>query len=238
MKRMLKHIAVFFLLTLAIFSPQHALSATDRDQEVRDAVTAFVTARTTGMGWDVRIRRITVSNPLRLPEGVLDYSVVSPQQWEGWGNVSVAVVARLKDRVVGNIPVRLEVEASVDTVVASRQIEYGSVIQDSDLILQKKEITQSSHLAARNINEIAGKIAKRTLIANQPVSSDQVEKIPLIKSGQMVTIVAENEVLKITVSGKARSSGAEGDTIRVQNLSSQKEIPARVISASTVQVVF
>ena len=54
----------------------------------------------------------------------------------------------------------------------------------------------------------------------------------------MVTIVAENDVLKISVSGKARSSGAEGDTIRVQNLTSLKEIPARVISATTVQVAF
>jgi flagella basal body P-ring formation protein FlgA len=54
----------------------------------------------------------------------------------------------------------------------------------------------------------------------------------------MVTIIAENDVLKISVSGKARSAGAEGDTIRVQNLSSLKEIPARVISATTVQVAF
>lgn len=62
--------------------------------------------------------------------------------------------------------------------------------------------------------------------------------MPVVKSGQMVTIVAENDVIKVSVAGKARSAGAEGDIIMVQNLNSLKEIPARVINATTVQVSF
>jgi flagellar basal body P-ring formation protein FlgA len=85
---------------------------------------------------------------------------------------------------------------------------------------------------------VIGKKARTIIRANQPVRADLVERVPLVKSGQMVTIVAENEVLKISVSGKARSQGAEGDTIRVQNLSSLKEISARIINATTVQVAF
>ena len=148
------------------------------------------------------------------------------------------VLARQKDRVVRNIPVRVEVEALADTVVTLRQIEHGTTITAADLVLQKREITQSSHLAARTLDAVIGKKARITLRANQPVRADQVEKVPLIKSGQMVTIIAENDVMKISVTGKAHSSGAEGDIIRVQNLTSLKEIPARVIDATTVQVAF
>ncbi len=237
MKRLLPHIFIL-LLILAIFCPLQARSATDREQEVRDVVTAFVTSRTAGMGWDVHIRRITISDALKLPEGPVDYEVVAPQQWEGWGNISIAVIARQKDRVVRNVPVRVDVEALTDTVVTLRQIEYGSIVSAADVVLQKREITQNSHLAARTLDDVSGKKARTTLRANQPVRTDQVEKVPLIKSGQIVTIVAENEVLKISVSGTARSSGAEGDIIRVQNLTSLKEIPARVINATTVQVAF
>lgn len=237
MKRLMPHVFLLFL-TLITLCPRQVLSAADREQEVREAVTAFVTTRTAGMGWDVRIRRITVSDSLTLPEGKIDYEIVAQQQWEGWGNLSIAVLARQKDKVVRNIPVRIEVEALADTVVALRQIEHGVGITATDLALQKREITQNSHLAARKIDEVVGKQARTTLRANQPIRPDQIERVPLIKSGQMVTIVAENEILKISVSGKARSSGAEGDTIRVQNLTSLKEIPARVISATTVQVAF
>lgn len=237
MKRSLSHLFILFL-TLSLLSPLSALSAVDREQEVREAVTSFVTTRTARMGWDVRMRRITISDSLKLPEGKVDYEIAAPQQWEGWGNVSIAVVARQKDRVVRNIPVRVEVEALADTVVTLRQIEHGAGISAADVVLQKREITQNSHLAARTVEEVIGKRARTTIRANQPVRADQVEKVPLISSGQMVTIIAETDVLKISLTGKARSSGAEGDVIRVQNLTSLKEIPARVIDRSTVQVAF
>jgi len=225
-------------LTLTSFCPRSALSAIDREQEVREAVTSFVTTRTAKMGWDVNLRRITFSGSLKLPDGDIDYEVVAPQKWEGWGQITVTVLARQKDRLLGNIPVRIDVEALADAVMSLRQIESGNIIAAEDLTVQKCEITQSSHLAIRSIGEAAGKKARTTIRANQPVRIDQIEKIPLVKSGQLVTIIAENGVLKLSVTGKARSSGAEGDIIRVQNLTSLKEIPAKVIDGSTVQVAF
>lgn len=237
MKRLVSFLCFYVLIVTAV-CPRTASSAADREQEVRDAVTAFVSARTAGMGWIVHMRRITVSDALKLPDGIIEYEVVAPQQWEGWGTISMAVIARQKDRVVRNIPVRVDVEALTDTVVSLRQIESGSTIMAADLTLQKREITQNSRFSARSMDDVIGKKTRTTVRANQPVRSDQIEKIPLIKSGQMVTIIAENEVLKISVSGTAHSSGAAGDIIRVQNLTSLKEIPARVIDASTVQVGF
>lgn len=237
MKRLLPY-AFILLLSVVTLCPRQALCATDRGQEVREAVTAFVKSRTAGMGWEIHIRRLTFSDALKLPEGVVDYEIVAPRQWEGWGNVSIAVVARQKDRVVRNFSVWLDIEALADMVVALHQIENGDLISATDVVVQKRELSQNSHLAARTVNEVIGKKTRTIIRANQPVRSDLIERVPLVKSGQMVTIVAENEVLKISVSGKAHSSGAEGDTIWVQNLTSLKEIPARVINATTVQVAF
>ena len=237
MRRLLPHIFIL-LLTLGIFWPQQARSAVDREQEVREFVTAFVTTRTAGMGWEVNIRRMTISGVLKLPDGPVDYEIVAPQQWEGWGNVTISLLARQKERVLSNIPVRIDIEALAPTVVTTRQIEQGATITGADLVLQKREITQNSRLAARTVAEIIGKKTRTTLRGNQPVRSDQVERVPLIKNGQMVTIIAENGVLKISVSGKAHAPGAAGDIIRVQNLTSLKEIPAKVIDGSTVQVAF
>lgn len=237
MKFKMVHVFVL-LLALLIISPCQASSATDREQEVRDAVTSFVKTRTAEMGWDVRIRRISIPDVLKFPEGKVDYEIIAPQQWEGWGNINIAVIARQKEKPLRNISVRVDVEALTDMVVALHQIEHGELISVADVVLKKQEISQNTHLAARTLDEVIGKKSRMTIRANQPVRADWVEKVPLIKPGQMVTIVAENEVLKISVSGKARSPGAEGDTIRVQNLTSLKEIAAVVVSATTVQVAF
>jgi flagella basal body P-ring formation protein FlgA len=234
----LRYTLFILMLLVTSFFPRPALSATDREQEIHQAVAAFVTNRTAEMGWDVRIRRISVPDSLKLPDGDIDYEVVAPQKWEGWGSITVTVLARQKERLLRNIPVRIDVEALADTVVSVRQIEHGSTIAADDLALQKRELTQNSHFGVRSMDEATGKKARTTIRVNQPVRSDQIERIPLIKSGQIVTIIAENGVFKISVSGKAHSSGAEGDIIRVQNLTSLKEIPAKVIDGSTVQVAF
>ena len=62
--------------------------------------------------------------------------------------------------------------------------------------------------------------------------------VPVIVSGQLVTIIAENAGVRITVSGRARSAGSVGDLIRVQNMVSNKELAARVLDASTVEIGF
>lgn len=209
-----------------------------RDAEIREAVEKYVRQKSANLGWDVRIKPFSISRNLTLPEGQLEFEVIAPQQWEGWGAVNLSVLARQGDRVVRNTSMRVEVEALSDMVVTLRQLDHGTVINSTDIAVQKRDIASVAGKFSRNPEEFVGKRTRATIKANIAVRSDQVEKVPLITSGQMVNIVAENEIIKVTVAGKAKSAGAEGDTIMVQNLNSLKDIPARVINANTVQANF
>jgi flagella basal body P-ring formation protein FlgA len=133
---------------------------------------------------------------------------------------------------------RVEIEALADMVVAARNIEPGTIISAADLVLRKQELAGTQGRFLARIEDVAGKKARSTIRPNLAVRPEQIEKVPLIKTGQMVTILVENERMRITVTGKAKSSGAEGDMITVQNLTSLKDIPARVKDASTVVVLF
>lgn len=210
----------------------------NREAEIRTAVADHVQRKTADLGWEIRLRRISISGNPKLPEGLLEYEVLAPRQWEGLGAASLAVVARQNDRVVGNIPVQVDVEALAEMIVALRQLDHGTIITAMDVAVQKRDVAAVAGKFTRQAGDLVGKRTRTTIKANAAVRTDQVEKVPLVKSGQMVTIVAENEVFKISVSGRARSAGAEGDVIMVQNLNSLKEIPARVVNATTVQVSF
>ena len=236
MRTILFLITALLLPVLAIGQPVRQGSS--RETEIRNAVTEYVSQKTANLGYEVRVKRLSLSATPKLPDGVLTYDVIAPQQWEGWGQTSMAVVVRQGDRVVRNIPVVVEVEALAAMVVAVRQIDYGSVISGSDIALRKQDVATAHGRFLASIEEAVGKKARTTLRANLPIKSDQLEKLPVVKSGQIVTIVAENERMRITVTGKARASGAVGDTIPVQNLNSLKELPARIIDAGTVVVAF
>jgi len=230
-------LAIIACLLLPALSNAAQLS-TLRDAEIRNAVITYVQQKQVNSSNEVRLKRLTVGGSPTLPDGNLDYEVVAPQQWGGWGSANIAVLARQGDRVIGNINVRVDVEVLADMVFTVRQIDFGSIISASDLVIRKNDVgsVQGRYLA--NVDDAVGKKARSTLKANVPVKSEQLEKNPIIKSGQLVSIVAESERIRVTVTGKAKSAGSYGDTIIVQNLSSLKEMPARIVNSETVQIVY
>lgn len=226
-------IMLFPALLAAQTSPSQA-----RDAEIRAAVESYVLQKTANSGCEVRLKRFSFSGASALPEGELEYEIVAPQQWEGWGTTGLAVIVRQGERLVRNIPGRVEVEALAEMVIAVRQIDHGSMISLGDVALKKMDVSMTQGRYLTRSSDVVGKKVRSTVRANTAFKPDQLEKVALVKSGQIVTIVAENDRMRVTLTGKAKSSGGEGDMINVQNLNSLKEFPARIVDATTVVVAF
>ena len=239
----MKRLAVTIIAVLTLLTAgKTSLSATGSnvldEGRVRTIITDYLLQKT-GLAADaIRIKRLGFSGEMLLPAGHASFEVVSPRDWEGWGRGSLALIVRIDDRVVRNIPLNVEVEAMTDVPVAARELEMGMVVGKGDVIMQKRDMASLPARACRNPGDALGKRVRVGMRANSILRCDYLERLPLVKSGQMVTIVAENEKFRITASGRARANGAEVDTVMVQNLNAQKEIPAVVVDANTVRVEF
>jgi flagella basal body P-ring formation protein FlgA len=229
--------AICFLLVLPICEAR-ASSPQARDAEIRAAVENYVRQKTAGLGCEIRIKRLSLNDSSALPDGPLEYEIVAPRQWEGWGSASITVMARNGERLVRNMSGRVEVEALAEMVISARQIDHGSIVTAGDVALTKLDVSVTQGHYLGSVKEAVGKKARSTIRLNSPIKPDQLEKVALIKSGQIVTVVAENDRMRVTLTGKARSSGGEGDTITVQNINSLKEFPALIVNATTVMVAF
>jgi flagella basal body P-ring formation protein FlgA len=239
MKTAVSHIVVILLVVLLL--PQCLWAGAGvvvKEAEIRQLVVDYVKNRTAALGLEVTVKKVGATGDLQLPAGSIAYEIVAPQQWEGWGTVNLALIVRVADRVVKNIPLRVEVEAMTDLVVATRPLERGEVIGAADVVLQRRDLAGVTGKVSRSLQEVVGKQLKVGIRGNMPVRSDYLERVPLVKSGQMVTMVLESESLRVTMSGRVKSAGAEGDLILVQNLSSNKDVPARVVDSQTVRVDF
>ena len=205
---------------------------------VKGAISDYLLQKAAPLHAQITVKKISYQGDMKLPAGKVSFDVVAPERWEGYGPASVALVVRVDNQVKRNQTVLVEVEALAEMVVAARTLERGEGLSASDLAVVKRDLTQVQGRYFKEIGEAAGLRVKSTLRANSPVRKDNLEKVPIVKSGQVVTIVAENDVVRITVTGRAKVAGAQGDLITVQNLSSQKEIAARVVDAATVKVDF
>lgn len=228
----------FCFLLFSFIGEAFAEGLLTRDLEIRMAIERYLQQKTSGLDFEAKIKRLTIQTGALPLDGSLDYEIIAPQQWDGWGNVNLAVVARRGDRIIRNIPVRVEVEALADMVVANRQIDHGTVITKDDLAIRRQDVAPVRGQYLRRTDDAVGKKTRQTVRANTPLKPDQLVKVALIHSGQIVTIIAEHGSMRITMTGKAKGNGGLGDIITVQNSSSLKEFPAKVIDANTVQAVF
>ena len=208
------------------------------EQEVRDAVERLLAEKLEGRGWDTTIRQLTIPRGIRVSDGPRDLELIAPAGWDGWGPATIVLVVRVNGAVEKNLSLRLHVDARTEMLIATRQLLAGTVLTEEDLQLQKHDLGQAGGQPVKNMADAVGKKLRMTIRAGAPIRGNQLVSVPVVVSGQLVTIVTENGGIRITVSGRARSAGGIGDLIRVQNMVSNKEIPARILDASTVEVGF
>jgi flagella basal body P-ring formation protein FlgA len=65
-----------------------------------------------------------------------------------------------------------------------------------------------------------------------------VEVPPLVKKGDRVTLLVENDHFKITSIGEVKEEGRAGDRIKVTNMSSKREVYGKVLDGHTLLVDF
>lgn len=239
MKRFLFLTGLTVLLAVVPVMPLSAAGkAVLTEARVRQVVTDYLDQRTENQGVELRLRKLGYTGDTPLPPGNVSYEVVAPPEWEGWGKSSLAFIVRVNDQVEKNLTLNVEVEAMADVVVTARPLDFGMVVTRGDVAVQRRDLATVPNRVCRKVEEAIGKRVKVAMRGNAPVRGDYLERPPLVKSGQMVTIVAENRSFRITATGRARGNGAEGDLIMVQNLTAQKDIPALVVGDSLVRVDF
>lgn len=171
-----------------------------------------------------------------LPQGELSYDVI-PSSPSIVGSSRFTLIFRVDGRVVKNQSVRVQMQALAPLAVATTELRRGQVIQESDVQLAEMDLGQVRE-PCFDLDELIGKKARRTIRLGEAIERGYVEFPPLVKRGDLVTITASKGALAVTATGLAREDGKKGDTIKVRNTASQKDILCRVTAPGAVEVEF
>lgn len=89
----------------------------------------------------------------------------------------------------------------------------------------------------RSLEQIAGKVARRTILPNRPILTTSLRDPYLVESGKPVRITYQSRGVSISLTGVALNSGIEGDLIRIRNIDSGKTIVGTVMADASVKVL-
>lgn len=120
-----------------------------------------------------------------------------------------------------------------ESLTTSRLVRPNTIIGPADLDVLSLDIPGALGPEA----QVVGLEARITLYPGRPILSDHVGPPALIERNQPVVVFFKNGGLTIATDGRALSRGAQGETVRVMNLSSRHTVSGKVQPDGSVVVL-
>ena len=154
------------------------------------------------------------------------------------GRVPLAISLYAGDRLVRRAVVSPYVRRTERVVVPARDIQRGTILDASDFTAVDRDANRLPRDVVREVAEVIGLRAKRSLRKDRVFRASQVEGVPLVERGDRVQLVLQAGPLRVSAMGRAQEAGALGDWIRVLNVDSKRELSGRVDAEGRVHVAF
>jgi flagella basal body P-ring formation protein FlgA len=186
----------------------------------------------------VTVRADTLPPDLVVPPGEVELKARPRLASVGVGSIPVVVEAWVDGRLYRVVSLSVKLSLFREVVVANHPLPRHAVVRVADVRLERRDISVLSHKPLNDLTLVVGRRTTRMLAYGDVVASDAVELPPLIRKGDVVTLMVESPGLLITAKGVAQEEGRAGQLVRVKNAASGREILGTVESEKTVRVGF
>ncbi len=188
---------------------------------------------------DVEIANFSV-RPLAmtLPAGGFDYRITQKPNDTRPGKKNVTATILQEGQEHGQVRMTGDLRLFGTVVSTLKKLNRNEIVGESDVAAKRQDISMLDAGLIHDPKEAVGKKLKTSLPAGAILYAQALDAPTLVHRGERVTIMATSQAIKITAPGEARNSGALGETIRVKNLTSRREIHARVTGVGLVEAEF
>lgn len=185
----------------------------------------------------LRIEVFPLEEPVILPEAKVALEPLPPKNGRLIGDVTLEVVLLHQGQPLKRLKVGGKVRLERQVVCALRPLRPQDTISPGDVQVLRREVT---NLNANDFftatEQVVGRILARGLGPQEIITSSHLSSKPIIKRGEEVNVLLEQDGLEIATKGVAKEEGYPGKAIRLLNPKSKKEFQGLVVDAKTVKV--
>jgi len=204
--------------------------------QIEEAYLRHIQSHTTWGGENLQVQVFPVANLPVLPAGGVSLEVSPMVNNRQLGQIVLPIQVWQDGKVMQTLRVAGKVSLRKNVVCAVRPLMPGQIINADDVGMVSREFTSPPQEILADSSMVVGKVLARGVAPNEPISFRDVSQTPPIKPGDKVNILFESGGLTISAKGKAAEPGYLGNSIRVVNLSSKKELQAQVVDKHTVRM--
>jgi flagella basal body P-ring formation protein FlgA len=138
-------------------------------------------------------------------------------------------------RRMGSTTARLSVVAP--HAVALRALSRGTILAAGDIAEDASPLVDVPLRALALPGVLAGGRLTRDVAAGAVLSSDVIQPVPLVRSGDLVVVRARVGGIEAEGRAIASQNGVAGDVIRLVNPDSRRTLQGRIVGAGEVEVI-
>lgn len=202
---------------------------------ITDALKASLAQK--GVKGDFSLEMTNLTTGMVLPANIDATVEVSNINYTPGRDVFTATVAAPNaEKPVKTLTVSGLITRTVSVPSLNKTTRVGDVISASDIAwmdVPERNVDKDTVLDA---DDLIGKTPNRILTASRPVRMSEVQLPQLVARGDDITILFESGGMTLSAKGKSQQNGAQGDLVRVVNVSSSRTMSATVTGDRTVTV--
>jgi len=171
-----------------------------------------------------------------LPDPQITLAPVPPHNGKLIGDVTLEMVVMHQGQPLKRLKVSGMVRLKRLVVCATRPLQSQSIIGPGDVQVVSREVTGNIDDFFISSEQVVGRILAKSVGPQEILTTRHLSNQPIIKRGDNVTVVLDQDGLEISTKGVAQEQGYAGKFIRLLNPKSKKEIQGLVLDAKTVKV--
>ncbi len=163
---------------------------------------------------------------------------VFPYKWKPYGVFALRFDFMDGGKKSASQTVSIRLDRKVLVSVLSRDLTKNETISETSIETIPVFASKLPNRAILDLSEYIGWKLRNAASRGSIIRKRQLQKVYLVKRGELVNIFAENFGISLSAKGYAKKDGAKRDLIPVQNVTSGKVILGKVLGKNTVQVIF
>ncbi|MDR6990883.1 flagellar basal body P-ring formation chaperone FlgA [Luteimonas sp. 3794] len=132
------------------------------------------------------------------------------------------------------VPLRVRRHQTV--LVLSRSVAAGEPITADTFIAQQRDASRIAGAAIADPSEAIGRNARRTLVAGNVLTANDLVTPRLVRRGDTIALVSQQGGIEVRMAGRALADAGVRERVSVENLSSRRVVQGTVNEAGDVRV--
>jgi len=207
-----------------------------RPDDVREAVRAYVAARSSGVHEQPELTFRSVPDSVRVRSADYQLHVEPGTSTKLKGAVAFVVTVESGGMIVQRCMVSTFIRTYADVLVATRMIPWRTTVTPDDYRVLRMETTFLDRPVVLDTAALAGTRTRRIVAQGSILYEDLFEPVPLVMQGDRVNVRVRAGSVTLTAEGVSPEDGHKGEVIDVSVQGRGERLKAQVQNERTVAV--